>query len=326
MKTLLQLLPLSLLLANFIITGRPASTSADEPAHLSVEKLDGRIRINVGDKLFAEYVFQGYAKPFVYPLHGPGQVALTRNFPMRAGVQGEPTDHPHHKSLWLSHGKVNGEDFWTEKGRIVHERIASIDETPQRVVITAENRWVNRKREVVCTDTTRIGFMELAGGARAIDYDVTIHASHGAVTFGDTKEGFMAVRVHPALQLTGDPKQGVTAANGHAVNSRGVKDKAVWGQQAEWIDYSGQVDGQTMGLAMFDHPGNLRHPTYWHARDYGLVAANPFGVSDFTAKKQTGGAYTLPAGQDLRCRYRIILHRGDAQQAGVAKLYEEYSK
>lgn len=309
-----------------IFTVRAIAAPADEPAHLSVHRLKGREHVKIGDQPFADYVKYGYAKPFVHPVYGPGQVRMTRNFPMWRDVRGEPTDHPHHKSLWLAHGDVNGEDFWTEKGRIVHERIAAIDENPGRVVITAESRWVDRNDKTVCTDTTRVGFMELAGGARAIDYDVTIHASHGAVTFGDTKEGFMAVRTHPALQLTGNPKQGVTAANGHAVNSRGVKDKAVWGQRAEWIDYSGQIDGQTMGLAMFDHPGNVRHPTYWHARDYGLVAANPFGVSDFTAKKETGGALTVAAGQDLRCRFRVIVHRGDAQQAGIAKLYEEYSK
>jgi len=304
----------------------PPSRAAEPAGRLKTEQLDGRIRVTVANEPFAEYVYQGYAKPIVYPIFGPGRIAMTRNFPIRKDVPGEPTDHPHHKSLWLSHGNVNGEDFWLEKGKIVHQRIQSVDTNPRRIVITADNRWVNRQGKTVCTDTTRVGFLELANGARAIDYDITIHASHGPVTFGDTKEGFMAVRTHPALQLTGDPKRGVTAANGQAINSRGVKDKAMWGQQAEWVDYSGKIDGRLMGLAMFDHPGNPRHPTFWHARDYGLVAANPFGVSDFTKQKERSGALTLAAGQDLRFRYRIVLHRGDAKEAGIAKLYEEYGK
>jgi hypothetical protein len=291
----------------------------------------------VDDKPFAEYIYQGFAKPIVYPIYGPGQVAMTRNFPLRKDVPGEPADHPHHKSLWLGHASVNGEDFWLEKGRIENIRIESVDNNSQRVTITAENRWQNRKRETVCTDTTQIGFEERAGGARVIDYDVAIHADHGPVTFGDTKEGFMAVRIHPALQLTGDPKHGVVS-HGQAVNSRGVTGKAVWGQRADWVDYFGPIDGQTVGLAMFDHPQNPRHPTYWHARDYGLVAANPFGIREFTknsptpdpSQKETGdkkdGSLTLEAGKDLRFRYRIVLHRGDTKQADIARLYEEYAK
>jgi len=318
--------PLRALLA-LLALATPAPTAwADEQPALSVEKDTGKIRVISGGRPFADYVYQGYAKPIIYPIYGPGQIAMTRNFPLRKDVPGEPTDHPHHKSLWLSHGNVNGEDFWLEKGKIVHQRIQSVDTNPRHVVITADNRWVNRQGKTVCTDTTRVGFLELADGARAIDYDVTIRATEGPVAFGDTKEGFMAVRTHPALQLTGDPKRGVTAANGQAINSRGVKDKAMWGQQAKWVDYSGKIDGQMMGLAMFDHPGNPRHPTYWHARDYGLVAANPFGVSDFTAKKEPSGALTLAAGKELRFRYRIVLHRGDAKEAGIAKLYEEYGK
>jgi hypothetical protein len=300
-----------------------------EDAHrLSVVSAKANQVVKIGALRFANYAngYASYGKPFVHPIYGPGQVTMTRNYPLWHGedVRGEPTDHPHHKSLWLSHGDVNGEDFWTEKGRIIHERIKSVDEQPRRVVITAENRWTDRHNKTVCTDTTQVCFSEFPGGTRAIDYDVTIHASHGPVTFGDTKEGFMAVRVRPELQLTGDPKQGIHA-NGHAVNSRGIKDKAVWGERAEWIDYYGQIEGQTMGLAIFDHPDNPRHPTYWHARDYGLVAANPFGVNAFT-KGKGNGALTIEAGKDLRFRYRVVLHRGDAQEANVAKLYEEYKK
>jgi hypothetical protein len=97
-----------------------------------------------------------------------------------------------------------------------------------------------------------------------------------------------------------------------------------WGERADWVDYWGTIEGKTMGLAMFDHPTNLRHPTYWHARDYGLVAANPFGEGAFTKGRERSGAFTLDAGKELRLRYRVVLHRGDAEAAGIAKLYEEY--
>jgi len=300
-----------------------SSNAAESTARVTAEKLEGRIRVSIGREPFAEYVYQGYAKPIVYPIYGPGQISMTRNYPLRKDVPGEPMDHPHHKSLWLAHGEVNGEDFWAEKGRIVHERIVSLENDPGRVLITADNRWLGKDGKTVCTDTTRVGFQELPGGARAIDYDVTIHASHGPVTFGDTKEGFMAVRVHPALQLKGDPKRGVIA-RGQAVNSEGDTNNQAWGKRAAWVDYHGKIDDQMMGLAMFDHPANLRHPTCWHARDYGLVAANPFGARAFTANKESDGALTIAKGEDLQCRFRIVLHQGDAQEAGIAKLYEDY--
>ena len=305
--------------------GEENRDAAEVGGRLKAERLDGRVRVTLGEQPFAEYVFLGYRKPIVYPIYGPGQAVMTRHFPMRKDVPGESTDHLHHKSLWLGHASVNGSDLWHEIGQIQHTRLVSVDDNPGRVVITAENRWINGRKQTVCTDTTRVGFELLAGGARAIDYDVTFYASHGPVTFGDTKEGFMAVRTNPALQLTGDPQHGVVA-HGRAVNSRGITGKDMWGQRADWVDYSGPIDGQTMGLAMFDHPQNPRHPTYWHARDYGLVTANPFGVSDFTAGKETGGAMTVPAGQEQRFRYRIVLHRGDASEAGIAKLYEEYGR
>jgi hypothetical protein len=86
------------------------------------------------------------------------------------------------------------------------------------------------------------------------------------------------------------------------------------------------VDGKIVGIAIFDHPDNPRHPTWWHVRDYGLFAANPFGVHDFEKKPKGTGDFTIPAGQSVTFRYRFYLHKGDEQQAGVAEQYREYSR
>jgi Methane oxygenase PmoA len=153
------------------------------------------------------------------------------------------------------------------------------------------------------------------------DFEVTLHASHGDVTFGDTKEGAMAVRLAESMRLK------TSAGQGHIVTSTGVRDNATWGKRAEWCDYSGPVDGKLVGIAIFDHPQNPRHPTWWHVRDYGLFAANPFGKHDFEKLHDpSAGNLTIPSGQTATFRYRFILHTGDEIQAKIAQQYTDYSK
>jgi len=110
------------------------------------------------------------------------------------------------------------------------------------------------------------------------------------------------------------------------LNSNGLTGaKAIWGKQAKWVDYSTTREGRKVGVAIFDHPSNPRHPTYWHARPYGLNAANPFGVSDFTKDKSRDGSLTIPAGGKTTFRYRVVLHDGDSAQANVANLYAAFA-
>jgi hypothetical protein len=100
----------------------------------------------------------------------------------------------------------------------------------------------------------------------------------------------------------------------------------VWGKRAEWVDYSGAIDGQTVGIAIFDHPENPRHPTYWHSRAYGLFAANPFGAHDFENDKSRDGSMTIEPGQSVRFRYRVVIHPDDAQAAGIAAMFASYAR
>ena len=154
-----------------------------------------------------------------------------------------------------------------------------------------------------------------------MDFEITLYASNGELTFGDTKEGTMAVRLAETMRLKGKVGQG------HIVNSAGVRDGQTWGKRAEWCDYYGPVEGKTVGIAIFDHPKNPRHPTWWHVRDYGLFAANPFGQHDFEKlPDKTAGNLIVPAGKSVTFRYRFYLHEGDDQQAKVAERYKQYVK
>jgi len=247
---------------------------------------------------------------------------MSRNWPMKT-TPDEEHDHPHHRSLWFAHGSINGQDFWSEEknfGRTVQERFTKIKSGKSQGVIASRNRWVAADGTVVCTDDRTLRIYNPNGAnERVFDYDVTLHASQGPITFGDTKEGTMAVRLAETMRLKGK------VGHGHIVLSTGVRDGETWGKRADWCDYYGPVEGKTVGVAIFDHPQNPHHPTWWHVRDYGLFAANPFGEHDFeNLKDKSAGNLTIPAGQSVTFRYRFYLHEGDDRQAQVAEKYKEY--
>ena len=305
----------------------PGCSAAEAPSRFTLQPRDGAIRVNLDGALFTEYLYKGFPKPILYPVIGPGGIAVTRDYPMKQ-TPGEPADHPHHQSLWFTHGSVNGTDFWAitpTSGQEVHDKFVKSEASGDHATIVTENKWIAPGDKLVCTDTRTITFRAFAGSLdRAIDYDITIHASNGDVIFGDTKEGSMGIRTIPALQLKGDEKAGVVA-HGKMINSNGQDGSDCWGKRADWVDYWAPVGGRTIGVAIFDHPSNPRHPTWWHARDYGLIAANPFGVHDFEKKPPGAGNLTIKNGESITFRYRFLFHEGDADAAKIAARYKQYA-
>jgi len=309
-----------------------AAQGGDNPAkpadRITIKKMDDRCRVLIGGELFTDYIFRGHEKPILYPVIGPCGIGMTRNYPMKSDVPGEAHDHPHHESLWFAHQPINGVNFWTlqgKHGKCVQDKLLAVESDGNQGLIRTTNNWVSDKDAVVFTDTRTITFRAL-GSARAIDWEITLEASHGPVTIGDSKEGTMAIRTHPALRLENDPSQGVTSANGQAVNSEGVRGKDVWGKRADWIDYYGAIDGKVVGIAILDHPQNPRHPTHWMAREYGFIGANPFGLNAFEGKPKGTGNMTIPAGEKVTFRYRFLFHEADAQKANIAQQYADYAK
>ena len=296
--------------------------NAAEEGPIAIKKNGDNLRVEIDGKLFTEYISTGYNKPVLYPVIGPHGIGMTRNYPFKE-VEGEAKDHVHHASLWFTHGEVNGISFWhngKDTGKIIPTELVRSKGGRQGSIVS-KNNWVGPDGKVVCTDRTAIGFRKMKNGM-FVSFNVTIFASEGDVTFGDTKEGSMGIRTHPNLRLTNG--KGVTTANGHALNSAGNKDKELWGKRAKWVDYWGNIDGHTVGVAILDHPDNLRHPTWWHARDYGLVAANPFGIHNFEGKKKGVGDFKLKKGEKQSFRYGILFHEGDAQVADIAGSYTKW--
>jgi len=301
-----------------LAAGCSTTASGKNDPGVKLTQLDDRVRVEINGELFTEYFFKNTPRPYCYPVIGPGGAPLTRNFPMK-DVAGEDKDHKHHRSLWFAHGDVNGVDFWSEDkafGRTLHEKFLELKSGPEAGVIKSLNKWVTADGKTVCTDERTLRFH----ADKQIDFDITLMASDGEVVFGDTKEGSMAIRINESMRLVRDKKP----AQGHIITSAGIRDGKTWGTRAEWVDYYGPVDGKTVGIAIFDHPQNPLHPTWWHVRDYGLFAANPFGVHDFEKKAKGAGDFKIAAGQSATFRYRFFFHTGDEQAGKVAEHYQAY--
>lgn len=287
---------------------------------VALEHAEGRVRVSLDGQLFTEYHYQNVSRPFLFPILGPGSVKMTRSWPM-SEAPNEERDHPHHRSLWYTHGSINGQDFWSESakaGRTVHERFLKVASGRKSGMLHTANKLVARDGAIVATDE-RLYRFSTEGEVKIIDVEITVIASHGPLTFGDTKEGSMAIRLAETMRLKGKVGQG------HIVNSEGIRDGETWGKRARWVDYYGPVEGKTVGVAMFDHPSNPRHPTWWHVRDYGLFAANPFGIHDFEKKPAGTGDLKIRAGEKVTWKYRILFHPGNEQEARIAERYQAYA-
>jgi hypothetical protein len=307
----------------FCWSGARGVSAAADGDGVKIAEQDGKLRVQVGGELFTEYHYQGASRPFLYPVLGPGGVPLTRNWPMQT-MPGEQHDHPHQKSLWWEHGDINGHDFWSEEpraGKTLHEKFLEVKSGADAGVIRATNNYVASDGTLVARDERTLHFYRRTDG-RMLDFEITIRGVGGPLVFGDSKEGTMGMRINEAMRLTRPNNQpGV----GHIVNSEGVRDGETWGKRAEWVDYYAPLNGQVVGIAIFDHPQNPRHPTWWHVRDYGLFAANPFGLHEFEKKPPGAGKLTVPAGESITFRYRFFFHRGDERAGQVAEHYREYA-
>jgi len=297
------------------------SAAAGEAQQVKVgPERDGRIPVRIGAEEFTEYHFGSHVpRPVLYPVIGPFGEGVTRAYPMEK-VEDDATDHVHHRSIWCAWGDVNGSDNWSEEnghGKVIHRRFEHLVSGPTFGEIVSINDWVDARGEKLMEDRLEYRFHCLPASMRLVDMSVTFYATEGDVRFGDTKEGGMiAIRVAAPMQA--DREGCIQNANG------GMNEVETWGKKAAWCDYSGAVGGHVVGIAAFDHPANFRHPTYWHVRDYGLMTANPFGLSHFIEGKDVDGSLTLRAGRSLQFRYRILIHAGSPREAKVGGKYNDW--
>lgn len=279
------------------------------------------IEVTIGRRAFTTYHFSHeYARPFFYPLMGPHDIPITRHYPMIEGIKGETTDHVHHRSVWVAFGDVGGTDNWSElPGHAwqTHSQMTHLVNGPVLGQFQHTLEWQDHDRRKVLEETRTVRIHKTPDTARLMDLTVALRASDREVRIGDTKEGgICSVRVATAM----DAEKGGRIEN----SAGGIGEEETWGKAAHWCDYSGRLDGWQVGIAVMDHPFNLRHPTTWHVRGYGLMSANPFGHSQYKSGLLSDGSYTIGAGESLTFRYRLLLHKGDARGGSVSARYQDY--
>jgi hypothetical protein len=316
--------------------------AAAEPAGVTI-RVNGEsrgvadIEFLVGKELVGRYhVGPLVAKPYLWPLNGPDGVPLTRAWPMEKGHPDETSDHPHQKSAWFCHGDVipegmelghkvkgvEGVDFWSEgkgHGRIVCTHVGKPVVSTDHGRVTTRNEWRSADGSKVLDETRTIHLYDL-GDARLLVFDIDLLASAVPITFGDTKEGSFGVRINDQI-IEAKGKGRIENAEGR------VGEKACWGYPSAWCDYSGPIQGKTVGLAILSDPANAS-AACWHSRAYGLMAANPFGraKSGFPSMKGNHDIVKLAKGDHLKLRYGILLHPGDAKEGKVAEYFERFVK
>ncbi|MGH9325610.1 MAG: PmoA family protein [Terriglobia bacterium] len=290
------------------------------------------IEVMIGGRLFTTYYFDpSVAKPYLQPLRSAQGTIITRDFPIGNKV---PAAHlhdrglePHQRDLFFGHGDIDGIDFWGEAafpkwsddtvfGRTVLRKITEMQGGAQSGTLRGDFNLVGPRGRVIAEETQSFTFRGDAR-TRIIDCKFVVLANHGSdMVFGDTKEGAFGIRLAKALN----------SPPARMVNSKGaVGEKEVWGKRADWVDYDGVVNGESLGIAVFDNPKSFHHPTYWHARGYGLLAANPFGIREFTHDPNRDGCWTIPEHHSITFIYRVFIHHGTYVQAGVTKAYDQYA-
>lgn len=307
--------------------------STETGVRVTPDEAHRRVDITIDGEPFTSYIWPTtLKKPVLYPLIAPGGITVTRGFPL-APRPGERTDHPHHAGLWFNYGNVNGFDFWnnsdaikpelrSKMGTIQQERVVSTRNGPESGELVVETEWITGGNQKILKETTRFVFSRRKG-ARVIDRITTLHALE-RVVFHDDKEGMLGMRVARWLESPDEKGGTFTDANGVAtkvaaqsasgatgvyLSSEGKKGDAVWGTRGRWCTLTGKDGDKTVTAAILDHPENPGFPTYWHARGYGLFAANPLGRKIFDPSAPAFD-FTLDKDQTATFRYRVILSAG----------------
>ena len=301
------------------------------------EETDG-VSVSIDGKLFTKYITgdESTNKPYFYPVIGPTGKAMTRAYPME-DVEGEAKDHPHHRSFWFGHQFINDFDTWHEEltlierakgdagklaelktklGASVHREILEASADKDRAVLKVSTDYTDPAGSVMVSDVRTFTFHLGHDGSRIVDADIVFTGAGESVIFADAKDAGLSLRVAHSMSV--NAKDG-----GRIATSGGATGEDAWGTRADWCDFNGPVEGEKLGIAVLNHPLSFRYPTPWHARSYGLLTANPFGLKT-VAEEEKEGPVTLKKGESFTMRHRIIFHVGDEKDADIAGAWNRY--
>lgn len=317
---------------------------------LKEDKVNKRVEVLVDGKLFTAYTYpEEVKKPVLYPILTPSGKAITRGWPL-APRPGERVDHPHHVGLWFNYGDVNGHDFWNNSndtgnhkgpfGTIRHNKVERMTSGSKKAELVVSADWQKPDGTALLQETTHFVFSG-EGDARTIERITTLKALGEDVLFQDNKEGLVALRVARELEHPATKPELYTDASGKAKavpqlnnegvtgmyrSSEGITGDEVWGTRAKWVSLNGKIAQEPVTVALLDHPQNPGFPTYWHARGYGLFAANGLGQKAMSDGKEEMN-FKLPAGHSVTFRHLLVVHAGsNLDPAAVNKQFEQFSK
>ena len=325
------------------------SRSAETGVRVEPNEAARRVDVLIDGQPFTSYIWpETIKKPVLYPLRTAAGTPVTRGYPLEPRP-GERTDHPHQVGLWLNYGDVNGLDFWNNSeaikpedrrhfGTIRHARVKRAESGKQRGELEVEAEWLAPDGKPLLREETLFVF-SAGANRRTVDRVTKLTALDRRVVFNDNKEGLFGLRVARQLEQPSNEPATFTDAAGKAtvvpaMNNAGVSGQyrssegktgdAVWGTRGRWVWLAGKIGEERITLVMLDHPQNPGYPTYWHARGYGLFAANPLGQKVFSDGKQEL-KFTLEPGQSATFRYRLLILSGDVTPAAIEAQYEQFS-
>jgi hypothetical protein len=306
-----------------------------------------RVDVLVDGQPFTSYIWTDQLKvPTLYPIRTASGTPITRGFPLQPRP-GERVDHPHHAGFWLNYGSVNGVDFWNNStvvpaatqakmGTVFHRKINKATSGADKGELEVETDWVMPDGKAIIHEVASFTF-RAGPGMRMVDRVSTLTALD-QVSLKDDKEGMLGLRVRKELEqptnesvahtdATGKPttQKSVdnTGVSGQYRSSEGQVGDAAWGTRGRWMMLSGKVDQEQITLAMLDNPKNVGFPTYWHARGYGLFAANPLGQAAFSNNKETLN-FALEPKQSTTFRYRLVILDGPTSPEQVEAQYGQF--
>lgn len=293
-----------------------------------------RIDVHVDGKPFTSYIYPDkIMKPALYPLRTADGHFVTRGWPIDPRP-GERVDHPHHVGMWFNYGDVNGLDFWNNStdipaekkdhyGSIKHRSVNKMQADNDKAVLEVTADWLEPDGTKLLKEDSRFVFSG-TGNMRTIERITTLTSLGEDVSFKDNKEGVIGIRLARELEHPSNKPEVFTDASGKATevaklhnegvtgkyrSSEGKEGDDVWGTRGKWVNLNGVIESMPVSLVILDHPENVGYPTYWHARGYGLFAANPLGQKEFSKGKEVLD-FKLPAGKSVTFRHKVLIHSG----------------
>jgi hypothetical protein len=324
--------------------------SSKSTVKLLVNDPEQKVDVMIDGKLFTSYIYPGKIKKHVlWPVMSPAGNMLTRSYPLIT-KEGDRSDHPHHVGVWLNYGDVNGFDFWNNSeaiapekrdgyGTIYHRSIDKVESGRGKALLVTSSDWKAPDNTIMLEEQTSFKFIA-SENRRIIDRTTTLKAMLDEVKFTDNKEGMFAIRVARELELPSDnptnlvdshgvvtkvEKMDNTFVNGNYRSAEGVEGKEVWGTRCRWMKLAGEIKGEEVTLVIIDHPSNVGYPTHWHARDYGLFAANTLGQKIFSEGKLELN-FSLKKGESVTFKYRLVVAAENLSDDQINQLADEYAQ